>query len=96
VIGEGWPSVMPSAAVWGAVAYNAVLIFGFCHVAWFALARVLPPVAASVSISLIPVLGLLSGALWLNESLHWQDGVAVILIMVAIALALLSTGRESH
>jgi drug/metabolite transporter (DMT)-like permease len=56
-------------------------------VAWFALARVLPPVAASVSISLIPVLGLLSGALSLNEALHWQDGAPVLLNMLAIRVA---------
>lgn len=87
-VGAGLPSMLPSTGVWAAVAYNALLIFGFCHVAWFALARVLPPVAASVSISLIPVLGLLSGALWLNELLHWQDGAAVILIMLAMGIAL--------
>lgn len=95
VIGDGLPASWPSSGVWAAVAYNALLIFGFCHVAWFALARVLPPVAASVSISLIPVLGLFSGALWLNEVLHWQDGSAVILIMLAIGIALWPTRTES-
>ena len=95
VIGDGLPADWPSTAVLTAVAYNALLIFGFCHVAWFALARVLPPVAASVSISLIPVLGLFSGALWLNEVLHWQDGAAVILIMLAIGIALWPNRTES-
>lgn len=85
---DGFPAALPTPGVWAAVAYNAVLIFGFCHVAWFALARVLPPVAASVSISLIPVLGLLSGAWWLGEVLHWQDGAAIVLIMLAIGIAL--------
>lgn len=88
LLGHGLPPVMPAPAVWAAVAYNAVLIFGYCHVAWFALARELPPVASSVSISLIPVLGLLSGALWLGEALHWQDGAAIVLIMVAISITL--------
>jgi hypothetical protein len=27
--------------------FNAVLIFGFAHAAWFYLARVLPPIASS-------------------------------------------------
>jgi drug/metabolite transporter (DMT)-like permease len=85
---DGLPIDVPSSTVWVAVVYNALLIFGFCHVAWFSLARVLPPVAASVSISLIPVLGLLSGSLWLSEVLHWQDGVAVFLIMLAIGITL--------
>ena len=92
---DGLPANQPSPRVWAAIAYNALLIFGFCHVAWFALARALPPVAASVSISLIPVLGLLSGALWLNEALHWQDGAAVLLIMLAIGVALHPAGTET-
>lgn len=94
-IADGLPAIRPSPSVWVAIAYNALLIFGFCHVAWFSLARALPPVAASVSISLIPVLGLLSGALWLNEALHWQDGGAVLLIMLAIGVALYPGGSDA-
>ncbi|MBQ1766346.1 MAG: EamA family transporter [Aquincola sp.] len=78
----------PDRTTWSAIAYNAVLIFGFCHAAWFALARALPPVASSVSVSLIPVLGLLSGAWWLGEELHWQDGAAILSIVAAIVAVL--------
>jgi drug/metabolite transporter (DMT)-like permease len=85
----------PTAGEWGAVAYNAVLIFGFCHASWFALARVLPPVASSVSISFIPVIGLLSGCLWLGEPLHWQDGAAMALIVIAIATVLWPVRRQT-
>ena len=79
---------LPDQRVIGAIAYNAVLVFGFCQPAWFSLARTLPPVAASVSICMIPVLGLLSGAWLLGEVLHWQDGVAIALIVLAIATVL--------
>ncbi len=79
---------MPDLRVAAAIAYNALLIFGFCQPAWFSLARTLPPVAASVSICMIPVLGLLSGAWLLGEQLHWQDGVAIALIVAAIATVL--------
>lgn len=78
----------PEGKVVGAIAYNALLIFGFCQPAWFGLARTLPPVASSVSICLIPVLGLLSGAWLLGERLHWQDGAAIVLIVAAIATVL--------
>ena len=47
----------PGTAAWAAIAYNAVLIFGFAHAAWFYLARGLPPVASTLSVMLIPVLG---------------------------------------
>jgi drug/metabolite transporter (DMT)-like permease len=79
----------PSATTWATIAYNAVMIFGFAHAAWFYLARSLPPIASSLSVMFIPVLGVFSGALWLNEVLHWQDYTAVALMVVAIATILL-------
>lgn len=79
---------MPDAAATGAILYNAVLIFGFAHAAWTYLARGLPPVASTLSVMMIPVLGVFSGALWLKEAVHWQDWAAVLLMMVAIASVL--------
>ncbi len=78
----------PSTAAWWAIGYNAVLIFGYAHAAWFYLARGLPPVASTLSVMFIPVLGVFSGALWLGEVLHWQDWAAVVLMVVAIASVL--------
>ena len=78
----------PSASVWWAIVFNAVLVFGYAHAAWFYLARSLPPVASTLSVMLIPVLGVFSGALWLGEVLHWQDYAAVLLMVVAIASVL--------
>lgn len=84
---EGGQWQPPSPLVQAAVVYNAVGVFGFAHAAWFYLARTLPPLASSVSVMLIPVLGTFSGALWLGEALHWQDYAAVVLMVAAIALA---------
>ncbi len=78
----------PSSTTWWAIGYNAVLIFGYAHAAWFYLARGLPPVASTLSVMFIPVLGVFSGALWLGEVLHWQDWAAVVLMVVAIASVL--------
>jgi drug/metabolite transporter (DMT)-like permease len=86
---------MPSAPVLGAIAYNAVLIFGYAHAAWFSLARGLPPVASTLSVMFIPVLGVFSGALWLGEILHWQDWAAVVLMMAAIASVLWPARRAA-
>lgn len=85
--GPRWQTPQPH--VWWAVAYNAVGVFGFAHAAWFYLARTLPPVASSVSVMLIPVLGVFSGALLLGEQLHWQDFAAVASMVAAIGLVLL-------
>ena len=79
---------MPPPATSWAIAFNAVLIFGFAHATWFFLARSLPPVASTLSVMLIPVLGVFSGALWLGEFLHWQDWAAVALMLVALGSVL--------
>ena len=79
---------VPGAPTAWAIAYNAVLIFGYAQAAWFFLARSLPPLASTLSVMMIPVLGVFSGALWLKEVLHWQDYAAVLLMVVAIASVL--------
>jgi drug/metabolite transporter (DMT)-like permease len=86
---EAW--VMPSQSSWFAIIYNAVLVFGFAHAAWFYLARTLPPVASTLSVMFIPILGVFVGAYWLGEVLHWQDWAAVGLMVVAIASVLAPT-----
>ena len=78
----------PSPAVWASIVYNALGVFAFAQVAWLVLARDLPPIASTLSVMMIPVLGVFAGAWWLNERLHWQDIAAVLLIMVAIASVL--------
>jgi drug/metabolite transporter (DMT)-like permease len=78
----------PSPAAWGAIGFNAVLIFGFAHAVWYTMARDLPPVASTLSVMLIPVLGVFTGAWWLGEVLHWQDWAAVLLMVLAIGSVL--------
>jgi drug/metabolite transporter (DMT)-like permease len=84
---------LPDATASGAILYNGILIFGFAHAAWTYLARGLPPVASTLSVMMIPVLGVFSGALWLKEAVHWQDWTAVALMMVAIASVLWPSRR---
>ncbi len=79
---------LPNATVIGATLYNAALAIGFAQTVWFYLARTLPPLASTLSVMMIPVLGVFSGALWLGEQLHWQDWAAVGLMTVAIASVL--------
>ncbi|HEY1228825.1 MAG TPA: DMT family transporter [Ramlibacter sp.] len=78
----------PDAAAWSAIWFNAILVFGFAQAAWFSLARALPPLASTLSVMFIPVLGVFAGAVWLKEALHWQDWAAVVLMVGAIASVL--------
>jgi drug/metabolite transporter (DMT)-like permease len=81
----------PDGNATAAILYNAILIFGFAHAAWTFLAKGLPAVASTLSVMLIPVLGVFSGAVWLGEAVHWQDWTAVALMMVAILSVLWPT-----
>ena len=84
-----YPSIrMPHPIEWAAIIYNSAIIFGFAHVVWFRLARILPPVASSLSVMFIPVLGTFSGAWILGEVPHWQDYVAMLLILGAMSTVL--------
>lgn len=80
-------AVPGGAALW-AIVFNAVLIFGYAQPAWLILARKLPPIASTMSVMMIPVLGVVSGAWFLQERLYWQDGAAIVLILAAIALVI--------
>ena len=83
---DRWSEPLPST--FGAMVYNALGVFAFAQAAWLTLARGLPPVASTLSVMFIPVLGVFSGAWWLGEVLHWQDWTAVVLMVVAIATVL--------
>jgi len=73
---------------WVSIVYNAFGVFVFAQAAWLSLARNLPPLASTLSVMFIPVLGVFSGAYFLNEALHWQDWAAIVLIVLAIASVL--------
>ena len=79
---------LPAESTQWAILYNALGVFAFAQAAWLTLARGLPPVASTLSVMFIPVLGVFTGAWLLGEVLHWQDWTAVVLMVVAIASVL--------
>ena len=79
----------PRPGEWAAILYNAIIVFGVCHVIWFRLARKLPPTASSLSIMLIPVLGVFTGAWALDETIGPYDIGALVLILLAMAVVLM-------
>lgn len=79
---------VPDRSALAAIVFNGVLVLGFAQAVWFYLARSLPPVASTLSVMMIPVLGVFAGAGWLGEVLHWQDWTAVALMVLAIASVL--------
>lgn len=79
----------PNTGEWLSIAFNAFIVFGFCHTVWYAIARRLSPIASAISVMFIPVIGVFSGAWLLNETLYWQDYAAIGLVCASIAVVVL-------
>lgn len=84
-----WPNLIE----WLAIVYGGVVTFALSYVAWFRVARKLSPVASGLSIMLVPVIGLVSGALLLGETIALPDIIALGFILLAMGLVL--TPRKS-
>lgn len=78
----------PNGVEWAAILYNVILVFGAAQLLWFRLATILPPVASSLSVMLIPVVGLFSGMAMLGEQPTWHDWAALACVIGAIASVL--------
>lgn len=69
--------------------YGGVVSFSFCYVVWYRVSRKLPPVVSSLSIMLVPAIGVLSSGWLLAEPITGLDILALILILSAMAVVLL-------
>ena len=74
-----------SSSLYPAV-YNIVIAALFAHLLWFRLLALYPAGIASISTLLIPVVGLLSSALILGESVGWTELLALIMVVAALAV----------
>ena len=77
-----------SARGWFAILYNILLAGTIAHWAWFRLARTLPIAVSSLSALPIPVVGVLSGMLVLNERPGTQEWIALGLVVAALFVVL--------
>ena len=75
--------------MWISLAYGVLVNYGFAQLIWFAMARSLPPATSAMSIMAIPLVGTLSATVITGEVPHWQDWLAMVFVMVAIASVLL-------
>jgi drug/metabolite transporter (DMT)-like permease len=93
VMMKRWPVSLPTSSFTGwqmlGVLYNLLVAFLFCYWAWTKIALVAPVGVASLSVMMIPVVGVFSGMLVLGESPSWQDYAALLLVVGALATVLL-------
>jgi drug/metabolite transporter (DMT)-like permease len=75
--------VSPKAAL--GVAYNVFIAFAFAHWAWIKIATSVPVSVFSISMLLIPVIGVLSGVVFLGERPGWTEVAALVCVLGALA-----------
>jgi drug/metabolite transporter (DMT)-like permease len=78
-----------SGTAWFAVLYNIFLAGTLAHWAWFKMARTLPVAVSSLSSLPVPVVGVLSGMLFLGERPGWSEFVALGLVLASLAAVLI-------
>jgi len=66
------------------VAYNVFVSFAFAHWAWIKLATSVPVGVFSVAMLIIPVIGVLSGVLFLGERPRWTEVAALFCVLGAL------------
>ena len=88
-VSEPWPSWQFSGPMWASLAYGAFINYGFAQTLWTSLARHLPPATSAMSVMAIPLVGTLSATFIVGEWPHWQDYLAIVFVMAAIAAVLL-------
>jgi drug/metabolite transporter (DMT)-like permease len=78
---------------WFGYWYNVFVALTFCYWAWNKLVQMVPANVSSLGSLIIPVVGVFSGMLVLGEQPHWQDFLALGLVLAAIATVLLPTRK---
>jgi drug/metabolite transporter (DMT)-like permease len=72
---------------WAAFLYLAAVPLCLCYLTWFAALAVLPAGVAAIGTLGTPLVGVLSGALFLGEPIGWRQVLALALTLGGILLA---------
>lgn len=81
------------AATLGLV-YNVLIAFAFAHWAWIKVATAVPVSVFSLSMLVIPVLGVLSGMIFLGERPSWMEYAALSLVLGSLLTVVLPARQQ--
>lgn len=91
VEGVHWPRV--STLAWLTTGYVTFIALTVGFFAWFQIVKIMPVNVASISSLLVPVVGVLSGAVLLGEAFGLREMAAQLLIGTALLLVLVLPAR---
>jgi drug/metabolite transporter (DMT)-like permease len=77
---------LDGAGLWpvAGLLYNIFIAFAFAHWAWIKIATSVPVGVFSLSMLVIPVVGVISGMLFLGERPSWAEYVALVLVLASL------------
>jgi drug/metabolite transporter (DMT)-like permease len=76
------------------IAYNVLIAFAWAHWAWIKIATAVPVSVFSLSMLIIPVVGVISGMLFLGERPTWAEYAALSLVLGSL-LAVVIPARQA-
>jgi drug/metabolite transporter (DMT)-like permease len=71
------------------VLYNVLIAFSFAQWAWIRIATTVPVAVSSLSMLMIPVLGVFSGMVFLGERPSWAEYAALALVLGSLLTVVL-------
>jgi drug/metabolite transporter (DMT)-like permease len=85
------PGQLASIGLWPAlgVLYNVLIAFAFAQWAWIRIATTVPVAVSSLSMLMIPVLGVFSGMIFLGERPSWAEYAALALVLGSLLTVVL-------
>jgi len=96
---DGWRNIaaVPGAGFWpvAALLYNIFVAFAFAHWAWIKIATSVPVGVFSLSMLVVPVVGVMSGMLVLGERPSWAEYAALLLVLASL-LTVVVPARQSR
>ncbi len=85
------PGRLASIGLWPAlgVLYNVLIAFAFAQWAWIRIATTVPVAVSSLSMLMIPVVGVFSGMVFLGERPSWAEYAALALVLGSLLTVVL-------
>ncbi|MBF6570133.1 MAG: EamA family transporter [Candidatus Binataceae bacterium] len=90
------PRALLDVTFWPGMAllYNVVIAFAFAQWAWLKLAILLPVSVSSLSTLMVPVVGVFSGMLFLNERPSWTEYGALVMVLGSLISVIMPSGAK--
>jgi len=83
---DGVPAKAPSWPALGGLVFSILVTFMLCNCAWNRLVLMVPVAVSSLSSLITPLVGVVSGIIFLQERPDWNEAIAALMILGSVAV----------